>query len=548
MAPLSPIDLGGISDTQTATFADSAKLSVNGIPARRKQAAPMSGGIAAHCSSEMFKGPGHGRPKAKRWDHRINDESKSRNPSSLKGAAKYLKNPGMINLGGGLPSSQYFPLEYMDIKVPKPPQFTEEETQESGTIQRVGKHDIAEGKGIYDLHVALNYCQATGSPQVLRFITEHTEMVHDPPYQDWECTMTVGSTSALDIAFHMFITQGDYVLTEEYSFSSAVETGRPLGVNWIGVAMDREGLLPSSLDSILSNWDPSTHNGAKKPWLLYTVPTGQNPTGATQSLQRRREIYRLAQKHDLYIIEDEPYFFLQMQPYTGPSAPDIPPPASHDEFISALVPSLLGMDVDGRVMRLDSFAKVIAPGLRAGWITASEQIVERFVRASEVSVQNTSGPSQLILFKLLEEAWGHAGYLDWLIYIRLEYTKRRDNMVYACETYLPHDVASWDPPMAGMFHWIKINWTKHPAGKTDLLQIEEEIFQAAVAKGTLISKGSWFRAEDKAPGNSLHVRTTFAAADSEQVQEAIKRLGMALRDVFKLPSTMNELNGMNGTA
>lgn len=547
MTPPIATDIGGVSDTQAATFADIGKLSINGIPARRKQAAPISGGIAAHCSSEMFKGQGQGRPKAKRWDHRINDESKSRKPSSLKGAARYLKTPGMINLGGGLPSSQYFPIEHMGIKVPRPPQFTERETRDTGTIQKIGKHDIAEGKGIYDLHVALNYCQATGSAQVLRFVTEHTEMVHDPPYQDWECTMTVGATSALDIALRMLTTRGDYVLTEEYSFSSAVESGRPLGVNWVGIAMDKEGLLPSSLDSILTNWDPSSHDGGKKPWLLYTVPTGQNPTGATQSLQRRKEIYRLAQKHDLYIIEDEPYFFLQMQPYTGPSAPDVPPPASHEEFISALVPSLLSMDVDGRVMRLDSFAKVIAPGLRAGWITASEQIVERVIRASEVSVQNTSGPSQLILFELLENAWGHAGYLDWLMYLRLEYTKRRDNMVHACETYLPREVASWDPPMAGMFHWIKIDWAKHPAGKTDLLEIEEEIFQAAVATGTLTSKGSWFRAEDKTPGSSLHVRTTFAAADPEQVQEAIKRLGMAVRDVFQLTGITNETNGANGT-
>ena len=508
----------------------------------------MNAGVAAHCSSEMFRGTGFGKPKAKRWDHRINEESKSRKPSSLKGAAKYLKNPGMINLGGGLPSSQYFPFEYMDIKVPTPPHFSESETHEMGVVKRVGKHDIAEGKGIFDMHVAMNYGQATGSAQMLRFITEHTEIVHHPPYRDWECTMTVGSTSALDIAFRMFVTRGDYVLTEEYSFSSAMETARPLGVNWIGVAMDKEGLLPSSLDSILSSWDPSTHNGAKKPWLLYTVPTGQNPTGATQSLQRRKDIYRLAQKHDLYILEDEPYFFLQMQPYTGPNAPDVPPPASHDAFISALVPSLLSMDVDGRVMRLDSFSKVIAPGSRIGWITASEQIIERFVRASEVSVQNPSGPSQLVLFKLLEEAWGHAGYLDWLIYIRLEYTSRRDNIVYACETYLPREVARWDPPMAGMFHWIEIDPSKHPAaGKKGLLEIEEEIFQASVANGTLISKGSWFRAEEKTEGGNIFVRTTFATADPTQVQEAIRRLGLALRHIFQLEkSNANGTNGVNG--
>lgn len=357
--------------------------------------------------------------------------------------------------------------------------------------------------------------------------------------------MTVGSTSALDMAYRMFITRGDYVLTEEYTFSSAAETARPLGANWIGVGMDKEGLLPSSLDSILTNWDPSAHNGAARPWLLYTVPSGQNPTGATQSLQRRREIYRMAQKHDLYILEDEPYFFLQMQPYTGPDAPDVPPPTSHDAFINALVPSLLSMDIDGRVMRLDSFSKVVAPGMRLGWITASEQVVERFVRHSEVSVQNPSGPSQIILFKLLEEAWGHTGYLDWLINLRLEYTRRRDNMCYACENHLPREVASWNAPMAGMFHWIKIDWAKHPAkGEKSMIEIEEEIFHAAIAKGALTSRGSWFRAETDNLGADMFFRTTFAAADEKEVQEAIKRFGDALRAVFHLGG---EANGHGAT-
>ena len=112
---------------------------------------------------------------------------------------------------------------------------------------------------------------------------------------------------------------------------------------------------------------------------------------------------------------------------------------------------LVSMDTDGRVMRLETFSKVIAPGTRTGWIVASEQIVERFVRHSEVSVQNPSGISQLILFKLLDEAWGHAGYLEWLIHIRMEYTARRDNICDSCQQWLPQEITEWTAPMAGMF-------------------------------------------------------------------------------------------------
>lgn len=343
--------------------------------------------------------------------------------------------------------------------------------------------------------------------------------------------MTVGSTSALDMALRMFTTRGSYIMSEEYTFVSAVETAMPMGVKCIGIKMDSEGLLPSSMDHILSTWDPAAHEGAERPWLLYTVPSGQNPTGATQGGQRRKEIYRIAQKHDVYILEDEPYYFLQMDPYT-PTTITTTPPSSHADFLSTLVPSLLSLDTDGRVMRLDSFSKVLAPGTRVGWITAAEQVVERFVRHQEVSTQNPSGVSQLVLYKLLEDAWGHAGYLDWLISLRGEYSKRRDNICDACEKFLPTEIASWNAPAAGMFHWIRIEWRRHPrAETTSMLEIEEEIFQAGIESGVLSSKGSWFRAEADG-GDEMFFRMTFAAAGAEQVQEAIRRFGEGLRGVF----------------
>jgi len=343
--------------------------------------------------------------------------------------------------------------------------------------------------------------------------------------------MTVGSTSALDMALRMFTTRGSYIMSEEYTFVSAVETAIPMGVKCIGIKMDSEGLLPSSMDHILSTWDPAAHGGAERPWLLYTVPSGQNPTGATQGGQRRKEIYRIARKHDVYILEDEPYYFLQMDPYT-PTTITTTPPSSHASFLSTLAPSLLSLDTDGRVMRLDSFSKVLAPGTRVGWITAAEQVVERFVRHQEVSTQNPSGVSQLVLYKLLEDAWGHAGYLDWLISLRGEYSKRRDNICDACEKFLPAEIASWNAPAAGMFHWIRIEWRRHPrAETTSMLDIEEEIFQAGIERGVLSSKGSWFRAEADG-GDEMFFRMTFAAAGAEQVQEAIRRFGEGLRGVF----------------
>ena len=262
--------------------------------------------------------------------------------------------------------------------------------------------------------------------------------------------MSGGNTSALDLALRTFAERGDSILVEEYTYPTVFESGLPLGLNFEGIRMDDEGLIPEHMDQILENWAVN-RKGCRKPHLLYTVPTGQNPSGATPSLERRHAIYNIAQKHDLYILEDDPYYYIQMPPNTGEYQAGKKCNTTSEEFMAALVPSYLSLDVDGRVFRMDSFSKIICPGVRTGWITASEQIIERLVRTHETSLQNPSGFSQIMLFKLLNESWGQIGLVSWLFYLQQEYTKRRDNLVAAFEAYVPKDIVSLSPPKAGFF-------------------------------------------------------------------------------------------------
>ncbi|KAM6538771.1 Aromatic/aminoadipate aminotransferase 1 [Fusarium falciforme] len=518
-----------------AHYDNSQQLSaIDEVKARRAKAGKLVAGVAAASDSDMFKGPTTGLPKSKRWDSHLSHESSIRGPCTLKQAARHMKKPGLISLGGGLPSSEVFPFAELGFKVPVAPNFSEKETQESGQTVTIGKYDVRDRDGTYDLSIACNYGQATGSPQMMRYLTEHTEIVYKPPYADWQVCQTIGSTGALEEAFRMFCDKdrGDSILTEDFSFSTALETVGPLGVKAFGVAIDEEGLIPERMDELLSNWD-AKERGARKPHLLYTVPSGQNPTGATQGTERRKAIYAVAQKHDLYIIEDEPYYFLQMQPYTGRDQPDVPPPKTVEEFVSSLIPSLLSIDVDGRVMRMDSFSKVLVPGSRLGWITASAQIVERYVRHAEVASQGPSGFSQVILYKLLDETWGHEGYLRWLMNLRLEYTKRRNALLAACEDHLPSDLVSWTPPAAGMFMWLKVDHTKHPqAGERSIIDIEEEIFNSCIESGVLVARGSWFLTEKDKPPPGLYFRATYASATPENMKKAIERFGKAVKDSF----------------
>ncbi|KAI1433765.1 putative L-kynurenine/alpha-aminoadipate aminotransferase [Xylaria sp. CBS 124048] len=506
-------------------------LTLARIAARRAEAGKLVAGTAAASDSDMFKSPhAYTQPKAKRWDHLLTPEAIARKPCAIKQAAKYLKRPGIVSLGGGLPSADNFPIESLS------------RSQWHDIDITIGKHDIRDHDGVFDLSVALNYGQPMGSPQMLRWVTEHTELVSRPPYSDWWCALTIGSTGALESALRMFCDRNrrDAVLTEEYSFSTALETITPMGIKVFGVGIDEEGLLPKELDAILSGWDEEVR-GARKPTVLYTVPSGQNPTSTTMGLQRRRDVYEVCRKHDVFIFEDEPYYYLQMPPYdpaksTGTGAVDgsALSPESPEEFLKSLVPTLLSIDVDGRVLRMDSFSKVTVPGSRMGWVTGSSQVIERFIRHNECSSQGPAGISQVLLYKLLDETWGHEGYLRWLMRLRSEYAGRRDALLDACEKHLPKDLVQWTPPTTGMFLWLRVDHTRHPsAGKKSILEIEAAIFESCIERGVLVCPGSWFLAggEDVEP-SGLCFRTTFAAASHDNMDVAIERFGEAVRAGF----------------
>jgi aromatic amino acid aminotransferase I len=554
------------------------------LPHRQTSKTPMAKGVAPFSSAELFKSEGAlSRPKATKsfYETHLTREAKARKSSSLKGAMKYF-NKDTISLCGGLPSSEYFPFEELAFEIPTSPAFHPSQTK----VLRGRKYDVAEGKSDIDLSIALNYGQSMGPPQMMRYLTEHTEIVHAPQYSNWEICLTQGSTSALDIALRMFCGRGDALLTEEYSFSSAIETALPMGLVPVGIKMDEKGLCATDLEYVMRNWDvlsKTKYGGAPRPRVMYTVPTGGNPTGATQDEQRRRDILRVCEEYDVLILEDEPYYFLQMEPYVskmqqsgnGHTNGQVSgngrglTNGTHTDlgtFLGSLIPSYLSLSTSGNVLRMDSFSKIIAPGSRTGWVTGPADLIERFVRASEVSAQTPSGFSLVALYKLLEEEWGHEGFLRWLLNLRAEYGARRDGIVEACEAFLPREIIQWAAPRAGMFHWLKVDGTKHPIyqarekeckteqERSDLLiEIEEQVFVAATRNNVLVARGSWFRAEkdnaallagqtnghtgenqhvEKEVDTTIYFRMTFAAAPMEKISEAVRRFGETLREEF----------------
>lgn len=225
------------------------------------------------------------------------------------------------------------------------------------------------------------------------------------PYRDGpEVTLVTGSTDGFSKTLDVFVDSWNEewhdirdrpgLLCETIVYPSVLNQSRPRGVQVVPVSSDEHGMLPTgegSLEDVLENWDPAK---GKRPHLMYTVTLGHNPSGRVLPMERRKQLYAVCSKYDVIIIEDEPYWYLQY-----PSAPveeaksrgqghpeeeiaaqyHRPEVSSGYEFLDSLQPSFLSVDTDGRVVRLDTFSKTIAPGCRLGWVTAAPAIIDKYI-------------------------------------------------------------------------------------------------------------------------------------------------------------------------
>ncbi|KIW32251.1 uncharacterized protein PV07_03811 [Cladophialophora immunda] len=482
----------------------------------------------------------------------LSREGRVRQPSSLKASVAEL-GEDMISLGTGRPSPDTYPFERMEFAYSLP-NATAWTAQAVETNDCVAKQETAvvrkqDPSASIDLAIALSYGYSLGSEQLIQYLTTHVSHVHSPPYSDWEICLTGGNTLAMETTFRNFTDPGDCVLVEEYTYSGMIEAATPLGLTLVPVAMDGDGLNPQCLDSILSTWN-EFHPGKPAPKLLYTIPTGHNPTGITQSRHRRQEIVDVAEKHDIIILEDDPYYYLLF-------------PQTHGGSDTLDLPSYLSLSRTGRVIRLDSTSKILAPGLRLGWLTAPKAIVETFQAAHDLGFVQSSGVSQLAVYKLVSETWGHDGFLNWLKVLAGNYQRKATIMLKAMETELGRgsltDICSWDDIHAGMFIWLKVDCSRLPdmsrtpmdaeARHQALLSIEDKIYAEGLKEGVLACKGSPFQTpsltcdgvvktneEPGSPpvneGNAVFFRLTFASADEAALVRAVGRLGRALRKIF----------------
>ncbi|KAM5193716.1 kynurenine/alpha-aminoadipate aminotransferase, mitochondrial isoform 2-T2 [Mantella aurantiaca] len=407
--------------------------------------------------------------------------SAARQPSPIRALTDLLLRspPSMISLAGGIPNPNTFPFKTASV------------TLNDGTTIEIGENLMKK---------ALQYSATAGIPELVSWLKELQKKMHNPPTLTYspekgqmELCVTSGSQEGLSKVFDMLVNPGDNVLLDTPTYSGTLAAVKPLGCNLIGVPTDQHGIIPMALKDILSKWRPEDAGNPEKnsPKVLYTIPNGGNPTGASLTEERKIEIYRIAQKYDLIIVEDDPYYFLQ--------------------FNKPWAPSFLSMDVDGRVIRADSMSKVLSSGLRIGFLTGPKPLIDRIILHMQVSTLHTSTFTQIMTNQLLQK-WGVEGFLEHIDRVIHFYKSQRDAMLACADKWLT-GLAEWHSPSAGMFLWIKIK------GVPDTHQL---IMQKAISNEVLLVPGSAFSTDSSEP--SSYVRASFSLSSPEQMDLGLQRL------------------------
>lgn len=338
-----------------------------------------------------------------------------------------------------------------------------------------------------ELKETMNYHPGIGVKSLLTKLQAFQREVHGST--EHAVAVTNGNTDALLKIVELLTNPGEAVLTEELSWPGFLTQLSSRRRSTEAVAMDDRGPIPEALDAAAARLP-----GRRK--LFYTVPSGHNPTGITVDEERKRAIYAVCRDRNVVILEDDPYYFIS--------------------FGKRRLPSYLSLDVDGRVIRLDSTAKIVAPGLRLGWLSAAPAFVRKFQLLAQMTTMVPPGLSQAAFEHILDGDF--FGRVDKLA---ADYERRRDLFHKLLEENLAGK-AAWALPPSGMFFWLKIHGC---ADAADLLR-------TFVDAGVALVPGRCFDTNNRP---SPYVRLSFAYGSDGDLAKGVRRIASVLADIHHDP-------------
>ncbi|OQD52862.1 transcriptional regulator [Streptomyces phaeoluteigriseus] len=365
--------------------------------------------------------------------------------------------PEVINFAGGLPAPELFDRE---------------------GVAAAFRHVLEEMPGR-----ALQYATTEGEP-VLRERLARRMSVRGLPTDADDLLVTTGSQQGLSLLATALVDAGDTVLVEEPCYLAALQAFGLAGARVVAVPGDADGPDPEALAELVVR---------ERPKFLYTVPTFQNPTGRTLPAERRAALASVAARHGLWIIEDDPYGELR---YDGERVPWI---AAHP-------------DARDRTVLLGSFSKVMAPGLRLGWLRAPAELRRACAVAKQAADLHTPTVNQLAAARYLA-----VSDLDaHVARVAAVYRERRDAMLAGLPDALPEGTV-WERPEGGMFVWARLPETYDTAA----------LLPRVVREDVAYVPGAPFYAGE--PDRST-LRLCFVTQTPEEIAEGLRRLGRGLKD------------------
>jgi 2-aminoadipate transaminase len=384
--------------------------------------------------------------------------------SAIRELFKLLGKPGIISFAGGFPDSAMFDVE---------------------GLREASQRALQEEPG-----GALQYGATEGydplRTQLAAF--ERSKGVADIEPQD--LIVTTGSQQALDLIGKTMVSPGDKVIVEGPTFLATIQCFRLYGADIESAPVDAQGVQVDKLEELIVRHQPK---------FVYLIPTFGNPSGALLSLERRRRILELAVKHQVLIVEDDPYGDL----YFGE-----PPP-----------PSLLALskEVPGSrewLAHCGSMSKVLSPGLRVGWLVAQPELLAKATMCKQFSDAHTSTFAQATAAQYLKSGRMPAT----LQTVRRKYAERSHTMAEALKRELG-DAIEFTEPQGGLFFWARLT------GAGGKVKDAGEFAKRAIEQGVAFVPGAPFFAKDP---DRTSLRLSFATADVAKINEGMQRLAKAL--------------------